>query len=767
MRIKPLPLFIIYITLQFFLPFTAFSQDISYDIESYGIDLEQYLNNGWIDRGIDLSPYYNPEAWSPDELKERLKFIAPQLFYSAVDAPLNYPDESFEENKKRIEKLLDDYMEDFKITIDNISSDSMYSKIVDTSSMNSKYNELSEVVKRYRETGARFKTAPVELLYETRNLGGVDYIELVILLLENQWFYYRDYIISTTLQKLINDNINRGISESEYNSLMEDYRRRVEEDEKNGWIRDMVYEIDVSMYPPGKVNYWPVETEVYNLLHIYGQKLGTTGVSSAGPPVSLETLLAALTAVCFTGLICASEIVNSFRKDEDEEEESSDFVLRLGKLDAGLTDKHPSQDVKVWIDRPGNNNWEFNVQSPGELDAAINKTGPSNAVVKITGKIPPNQKGVKKYTVNVTAAGKTSLKRVISVETGVEGFRLLSETPIKINASESEKESEIRFTMLEVRNDLLVCYRELLEDIRFTLLKPEDSDTLNAYDTAKLIFKLKGFTDENRTAVYTVRVEKTVPGSGQTFPGKVNALGYSAEGEHNLKFDVELKTAEFTPMSDDKQIEITRTKKIITLYTPLEYNDKFMEILEKNAPVLGARGVHELRRKIWLAAEEGWRKQGHKYLEKSAEMDQYIEALNWTKWVGDLALKALVTLMTGDPVWLPEIAVYYKDLIVSVFIAWQHGYSEDQWFKEYGNELSWKLADVPAEAGANALPMPLKWALYIAYEMCKNLYLSKKQSGEMDYVKSTETVILKIKQKYTGDEAVKTWFDSMKNLLKK
>ncbi|MBN1569379.1 MAG: tetratricopeptide repeat protein [Acidobacteria bacterium] len=401
-----------------------------------------------------------------------------------------------------------------------------------------------------------------------------------------------------------------------------------------------------------------------------------------------------------------------------------------------------SAQVKVWIDNPGVEPWTFRAEyAPKNRPLAKLRVAPSgknSAIVTLdeAGLDPvPDGTNNEVSVVRIFAEQKDreTLERDIKVRVGQEGLFVVptGRDPLEdcyiVYANGKGKSTDIDFRLfaLDPATKKLVNQKDAVGTLVLELMENEGSLPAQVIEIAQLKPAFAGIRSGNEpSGIYRFTPVKEIPGDGRiikadyrvAFPGR-------DEDSFSTIITIGLVTTKDGPGSKDWQLELDRCQEIINRFVPTAHYPKLQELLDKHT--LGAEGLHNLRNQIWRTAVELTLAEGAQgYASEAAWNDNVIYALEWAQWAGDMAFGAVVGTVTGP--YGAFGASQLKSAVISAINAYQEGRGPDEWLWEnlctIPGILEGKLIDVDTFEKLGMESKAKAWAIYLAYNFCKNLY---------------------------------------------
>lgn len=380
----------------------------------------------------------------------------------------------------------------------------------------------------------------------------------------------------------------------------------------------------------------------------------------------------------------------------------------------------------------------------------------------------------------ITAFNKASNRRLeakLTVTIAKEGLVAVSEKPLSLTA-DGETTTELKITALSTFDGKLSSDYGLLQSIRFEdSIKTQSQLARNAFETAG--FEIidggweRGNIHDNTLGyyVYKLKTKREIPGQGENFQGELLVTASKDGEEYRLRIPVLLDITSLGVGSKAWEIELERCRKIVGKI-PKEHQERFNTFLDQRAQLLGARGLYELRHKIWRIGQTLWEAEGLSGYEDVAKWSGYIEnTLNFTNWLGKLATDVLLSQHMG--VFKAIAAGELYNVVVSGINAYTDGMGFDEWFDNYF--LKKHMVEIIQSLGAEGIEKSAeklieknpRWATlavlaYFSYFFITNMKLKK--MGVMEAAKAAAlnvgiatavkflSVRLKIESKAKGNE---------------
>ncbi len=361
---------------------------------------------------------------------------------------------------------------------------------------------------------------------------------------------------------------------------------------------------------------------------------------------------------------------------------------------ADRADSHPQ--IKARILSWDEGNWDYEYSIAEVLEIGINKVefikdGDKSSSIKISPlKIPENAGNTIVNKLVVKAINNKTgqvIEEKLTVTVAKEGLVAVCDKPLSIVA-DGETFTELKITALNAKDGKLHTDFGLLQSVRFEdAVKTQNQLSENAFSTAGIEiidggWDEESYNDKNALAcyVYRIKTKREIPGQGENYHGELNITSNSEGKEYRVKIPVLLDIAALGPGSKAWEVELERCRKIITKI-PKEYQGRMTDLLEKRAQLLGARGLYDLRHKIWKIGQTLWEAEGLSGYEDVERWAGYIEnTLNFANWMGKLATDMLLSQYMG--VFKAIAAGELYNVIVSGINAYTAGQSFDDWFEK-------------------------------------------------------------------------------------
>lgn len=427
-------------------------------------------------------------------------------------------------------------------------------------------------------------------------------------------------------------------------------------------------------------------------------------------------------------------------------------------------------DVKVWIDNPGDGPWQFRTEYADKnralAVAKLSRTDSASAVVglKEAGldlQVGESNNEVAVLRIVAERKDRAPLERDIKIRVGQEGVFVLptgrsaSENCYVVQADGKGTPTDVDFRVFlrDATTQRLVNNKAAVEKLVVECLEPEGSVVMQALKTGQLQTAFAGIRAGNEpSGIFRFVFAKEIPGDGRMLKADFR-VSYPGRAEETFAtiITIGIATTSNGPGSAEWQLELDRCREVIHKFVPLAYNSKMEALLEKQKRTLGPEGLRELRNRIWRAAVELTLGEGGQgYANEAAWADRITTALEWTEWGGDMAFGVVIGTWTGP--YGATGAGMLKSAAISAINAYQDGRSPDEWLWEnvctIPGLVEGKVIDPDTFEKLGAGSRAKAWALYIAYNFCKNLY-----KGE------TLVEALKHTAKEAGNNALAGWLN--------
>ncbi len=388
-------------------------------------------------------------------------------------------------------------------------------------------------------------------------------------------------------------------------------------------------------------------------------------------------------------------------------------VLKLSENSAAfLLGQAEISELRVWIEPPDEEEWEFDYQlehNSAAVDIHWEKTGEGRLAGEKKLVIIENGSldGQKTQTLNGLYAsdklriyahlGETRIYNDVYLSIYQEGLYIdpygrASDGLYHLKADGKKVPKEIDFRLLkwDFEKRQLNADREKPLQLSFALLN-EDHKTCNIMEVANLQNKSAGLRVSNLTAEkYHFWLENEIPSDGKTLRVRMQAQSELDEVEFSLGVET-LNMPSYLPRE-----ELARCQHMINKHAPPSSRAKLQEILDKRAPVLDAEGLFQLRIQLWNITQEIIQGEGGQgYFDEAVWADRIVGTLEWTKWAGDHCFNAVVYRLLGR--WAVPYANFVKNVLIDCINACLHeGKSPSEWLQGYTVQI-WPLIQIIRE----------------------------------------------------------------------
>ncbi|MBN1524925.1 MAG: hypothetical protein JW904_10600 [Spirochaetales bacterium] len=432
-------------------------------------------------------------------------------------------------------------------------------------------------------------------------------------------------------------------------------------------------------------------------------------------------------------------------REEDDENGSSRLVVTkpdYGYL--GLSEKRNQYTIECRIETSGGSaaqqqKWKFSYRlksmSATKIDCRLTQTGMS-ASIAVRAAVSEDQRNpIEKHEMTVIAESSgTRFVKTIGISTGIQRFRFLGTLPVTIDCSKKDSSTELLFSCSDIRNDDLVVYREVLEDLRLSLpVESENDEHRKAFETAECSVVFRGIDEQRSAAVYEIQPKRPVPGKNIRYRGTVRVVAITHQETHEQQLELALVPEVLGKTIRTREEEYALTSRFITEHTPEKYHSKFRELLDKRSDTLGPEGIYEIRKRIWHIAQDLWLAEGlsgYKNYEKWA--DGITKTLEWADWAGDYAVKiVLAYFLKWNMTVEGDALAICKKVLVEVLQALLYGRKQGELMDSVirilginsGNMLVENFANL-ADLGEKKLGMLapfIKYMIFMSWEFYNNL----------------------------------------------
>lgn len=463
-------------------------------------------------------------------------------------------------------------------------------------------------------------------------------------------------------------------------------------------------------------------------------------------------------------------------------------------------------------------NWVFSVDPVNDLEKAVaacscTATEKNSCSISVTAERFAEEAGRSiSSEIRISARGEKSATVVtakLTVIAARKGLILASPTPVRI-AADGETETEICITAITAFDGKITTDFDLLQKLRFSdQIETSSEQSTKAFSTARPVFRangedigwrnLRGFEKgEPAEYVFKVRTSILLPGQGESYFGTARLSDSS--GQHSLAIPLMLDVDLMQNESRAWEIELERCRQIIKRL-PLQHQQRLNEMIYGRAQFLGAKGLYELRHKIWKAGQALWEAEGLSGYENVERWAMFIERfLNFAQWSGRMATDFLIANKLKIGIFAAMAVGELYDLTVSCIQAYRDEKTFEQWFEE----CFWReIRDMFVDMGSAALDpdkfvqkfsndkkvVAIAWSIQFAYHFIANLtvrrmpvidaakqaaltvsiaaglkYLCKKITEKNEGRKSTENDNLKARAENIDDAAGTGWENAKKKI---
>ncbi len=429
-------------------------------------------------------------------------------------------------------------------------------------------------------------------------------------------------------------------------------------------------------------------------------------------------------------------------------------LLPMPELDAKpdwvefLAGAGDSKDVKVFVENPGADPWEFDYELDDDakklVQATLTPEGPATATASITEASGEGSSGGSSYQIGLlklfSVREETKLERHVKVAVAQQGLfvqptgRHPEDGSFHLPA-DGTGVIDIDFVVYLWDDSAkeLVSDPSAVQDLEITFVEGQDDPVRNAFQVAEVLehAQCEGVRQLNvPTGIYRFRAVREVPADRPLIFGQLQAsVRGKSEEEYTKQFTIGLECPTSGPMSDDWRLELRRCEEIIDKYVPIDYRPKLREILENRKMLLGAAGLYRLRHQIWRIAQNLTLAEGDRGWEEVARWANRITVvLQWTQWACELVSEALMTATLG-PVAQAAIPLVRSMSISLLNEVIQGGKPLDEWFKEQAFGIFMMPAAImtdPVLLQAKFDMSPTKaWAIFVAYNIGFNLAMGQ------------------------------------------
>ncbi|MEW6708392.1 MAG: hypothetical protein AB1403_01090 [Candidatus Riflebacteria bacterium] len=456
------------------------------------------------------------------------------------------------------------------------------------------------------------------------------------------------------------------------------------------------------------------------------------------------------------------------------------------------TSSHPEVTARIINSSEA---WSFNVDAISGLENAVagcSCSGISAASCRISIQAAQLPEGAGRLITSLISIKALNQKTGEKLETKMnltsarQGLILVSHCPVRI-AADGESESEIEITALATHDGKISTDFDLLQQLSFeSQIETTSEKSKKAFSTATPLFRstgtdcgwrnLRGFEkNEPATFVFKVKTARLLPGQGESY--FATAWLRDSSGKNRLAVPLMLDVDLMQVESRGWQIELERCRRIIGKL-PVQHQKRLFEFLDSRAAFLGAKGLYELRLKIWKAGQALWEAEGLSGYESVERWAFFIETtLKFAQWTGRLATDFLIANKLKLGVFKAMAVGELYDILVTSIQAYQQEKTFEQWLEQC---LWAEVRDMIIEMGAAGLDpdmfvarfsndkkiLALAWSVQFVYHFIANLTLHKLpliEAAKKAALSVTSAAALKFLLKKSGELAEKKGYKNLTN----
>lgn len=229
---------------------------------------------------------------------------------------------------------------------------------------------------------------------------------------------------------------------------------------------------------------------------------------------------------------------------------------------------------------------------------------------------------------------------------------------------------------------------------------------------------------------YSFAFTREVPGKGEVRPIRylVTAPGLDPE-KYWCEVKLGLETTAVETDSPEWQAEYRRADDILRRLMPASHYPQWKTTLDTRSQFLGAEGMAELRKRIWINATELVLAEGAEgYTAEANWADHIVKSLEIADMAGDVAIQYLCSIYLGPAGG--QAAQTVKPILTSAIGEYLAGMSADEWIHMQIASLGGILESRTVDVAAWEKMVPNRkwtlWALFVCYHFLRaTLYEGK------------------------------------------
>ena len=386
-------------------------------------------------------------------------------------------------------------------------------------------------------------------------------------------------------------------------------------------------------------------------------------------------------------------------------------VLMLSENSAAfLLGQAEISELRVWIDPPDEEEWEFDFQLEHSSVAADihweetdenQPAGEKKLVIIESGSLDdqkttaPNGLYASDKLRIFAQLGETRIYNDVYLSIYQEGlyidpFGRASDGLYHLKADGKKVPKEVDFRLLkwDFETRRLNADRDKPLELSFILLN-EDEKTCNIMEVASLKDKSEGLRVSNLTSEkYHLWLENEIPSDGKTLRVHMLAQSEFESVEFNLGVET-LNMPSYLPRE-----ELARCQHMINKHAPPSSRAKLQEILDKRAPVLDSEGLYQLRLQLWKIIQNIIQGEGGQgYHDEAVWADRIVTTLEWTQWAGDHCFNAVIAAKLGRS-YVPYANFIKNVLIDCLNKCINEGKTLSEWSEGYYNQTWGQIMEI-------------------------------------------------------------------------
>ena len=406
--------------------------------------------------------------------------------------------------------------------------------------------------------------------------------------------------------------------------------------------------------------------------------------------------------------------------------------------------------VKLEVRDPGEPQWHYDREWPKDThppaECDFSEDSLSTGTLTLTECAPIRSGGGgspkvwAKLTVIARADGYADVPRVINVGVLREG--LFAETVslhpdgtyhVRADGKKQPQTIVFRAYVRDPSTGRIAATPQFMNALKFEMVDDPGTPERASAEFSQLAIAYQpeaSASEREPGGAYSFAFTREVPGNGDVRPVRylVTAPGLDPE-KYWCEVKLGLETTAIEPPSPAWQAEYQRADDILKRLMPASYYPKWKQTLDTRSQFLGAEGMAELRKRIWINATELVLAEGAEgYVAEANWADHIVQSLEIADMAGDVAIQYLCSIYLGPAGG--QAAQTVKPILTSAIGEYLAGMSADEWIHMQIASLGGILESRTVDVSAWEKMVPNRkwtlWALFVCYHFLRaTLYEGK------------------------------------------